>query len=110
MNQTIKQPGNPHRSPASSCTFLCTQVSSFVSGTALRVKNLTVGRDYDFRVSAENQYGISDPCPTSEPVKARHPFGECTARGGRGSFVGRSAPVNCRPSLQSETLLLLVDG
>ncbi|KAF0299363.1 Twitchin [Amphibalanus amphitrite] len=51
-----------------------TKVSSYVSGTALRVKNLTVGRDYDFRVSAENQYGISDPCPTSEPVKARHPF------------------------------------
>ena len=55
--------------------FVC-QVSSFVSGTALRVKNLTVGRDYDFRVSAENQYGTSEPCETTEPIKARHPFGE----------------------------------
>ena len=57
-----------------------TQVSSFVPGTAVRARNLTVGKEYDFRVSAENQYGVSDPCPTTEPVRARHPFGQWLRR------------------------------
>ena len=52
------------------------QVSSFVSGTGVRVRNLSVGKEYDFRVRAENQHGTSEPCETSEPIKARHPFGE----------------------------------
>ncbi|KAM3957310.1 projectin protein bent isoform 8-T9 [Aphomia sociella] len=51
-----------------------TKVSGYVTTPFLRVKNLTVGRDYEFRVMAENQYGQSDPAQTSEPIKARHPF------------------------------------
>ncbi|XP_037071181.1 LOW QUALITY PROTEIN: twitchin-like [Pollicipes pollicipes] len=51
------------------------KVSSFVAGTGVRVRNLTVGREYDFRVRAENQHGISEPCETSEPIRARHAFG-----------------------------------
>ncbi|KAF0296563.1 Twitchin [Amphibalanus amphitrite] len=50
------------------------KVSSFVSGTGVRVRNLSVGKEYDFRVRAENQYGTSEPCETTEPIKARHPF------------------------------------
>ena len=52
-------------------------MSSFVSGTGVRVRNLSVGKEYDFRVRAENQYGTSEPCETTEPIKARHPFGKC---------------------------------
>ncbi|KPJ16777.1 Twitchin [Papilio machaon] len=51
-----------------------TKVSGYVTTPFLRVKNLTVGRDYEFRVMAENQYGQSDPAQTTEPIKARHPF------------------------------------
>lgn len=51
-----------------------TKVSSYVTSTFCRIRNLTVGRDYDFRVVAENQYGTSDPAETTEPVKAKHPF------------------------------------
>ncbi|ODM93780.1 Twitchin [Orchesella cincta] len=51
-----------------------TKVSGYVTSTYCRIRNLTVGRDYEFRVSAENQYGTSDPAETSEPVKAKHPF------------------------------------
>lgn len=50
------------------------KVSNFVSGTITRVRNLTVGRSYDFRVAAENQYGISDFTQTDEPILARYPF------------------------------------
>lgn len=51
-----------------------TKVSGYVTSTYCRIRNLTVGREYDFRVVAENQYGTSDPAETSEPVKAKHPF------------------------------------
>lgn len=50
------------------------KLSSYVTGTSIRVRNLTVNKDYDFRVVAENQYGTSDPCQNAEPIRARHPF------------------------------------
>ena len=50
------------------------KVSSYVTSSFCRIRNLEVGRDYDFRVVAENQYGTSEPAQTTEPVKARHPF------------------------------------
>lgn len=53
-----------------------TKVSSYVTAPFLRIRNLTVGCEYDFRVSAENMYGVSDPCATPSPIKARHPFGK----------------------------------
>ena len=58
-----------------------TKISSFITGTAFRVKNLTVGRAYDFRVSAENQYGVSDPTVTDEPITAKYPFDVPSAPG-----------------------------
>ena len=50
------------------------KISSYCTSTNIRVRNLTVNKDYDFRVMAENQYGTSDPCETDKPIKARHPF------------------------------------
>lgn len=51
------------------------KVSSAVHGTTFRVRNLREGVPYEFRVMAENQYGISDPLNTTEPVVAKNPFG-----------------------------------
>lgn len=56
-------------------TTIWSRVSSFVTGTSTRVRNLTVGRQYEFRVMAENTYGTSDPC-TMEPVYAQLPYSE----------------------------------
>lgn len=52
------------------------KVSSYVTAPFLRIRNLTVNQDYEFRVMAENQYGTSDPCTSPTPIKARHPFGK----------------------------------
>lgn len=50
------------------------KVSSYVTVPFVRVRNLTLGRDYEFRVIAENLYGQSDPAVTAEPIRARYPF------------------------------------
>lgn len=50
------------------------KVSSFTITHFIRIRNLRVGSDYDFRVIAENPYGQSDPACTAQPIKARHPF------------------------------------
>lgn len=50
------------------------RISSFATSTDIRIRNLTVGKKYDFRVMAENQYGTSDPVETAEPILARFPF------------------------------------
>ncbi|XP_055385446.1 twitchin isoform X34 [Condylostylus longicornis] len=51
-----------------------TKVSSYCTTPFVRVRNLAIGREYEFRVVAENQYGQSDPAVTEEPIRARHPF------------------------------------
>ncbi|ERL85176.1 hypothetical protein D910_02598 [Dendroctonus ponderosae] len=51
-----------------------TKVSSYVTVPFVRIRNLTLGKEYDFRVIAENIYGQSEPAVTSEPIRARHPF------------------------------------
>ncbi|CAD7001755.1 unnamed protein product, partial [Ceratitis capitata] len=50
------------------------KVNSYCTTPFLRIRNLTLGQDYDFRVYAENKYGVSEPIVTSEPIRARHPF------------------------------------
>ncbi|XP_067934437.1 twitchin-like [Watersipora subatra] len=50
------------------------KVNSFVPGTHCPVKNLEVGKQYEFRVVAENQFGQSAPLITTEPITAKHPF------------------------------------
>uniref|UniRef100_A0A915Q578 non-specific serine/threonine protein kinase n=1 Tax=Setaria digitata TaxID=48799 RepID=A0A915Q578_9BILA len=43
-------------------------------GTSFRVRNLENGHPYEFRVSAENQYGIGKPLDTMEPIIPKDPF------------------------------------
>lgn len=50
------------------------KVSSFIAGTVFRVKNLVIGKTYEFRVAAENQYGVSDFTVTDEPITAKYSF------------------------------------
>jgi predicted phage tail protein len=50
------------------------KVSSYCTTPFVRIRNLEIGRDYEFRVMAENQYGQSDPAVTDQPIRARHPF------------------------------------
>ncbi|CAH1802738.1 unnamed protein product, partial [Owenia fusiformis] len=38
------------------------------------IPKLLEGKDYLFRVSAENKYGVSDPTSITEAVKAKNPF------------------------------------
>ena len=40
------------------------------------VPKLIEGNQYLFRVSAENQYGVSDPVELAEPVTAKNAYGE----------------------------------
>lgn len=57
-------------------TLTWVRAATFVTTTACRVKNLIVGKQYDFQVMAENQYGTSDPGRTREPILAKLPFGK----------------------------------
>lgn len=50
------------------------RVTGSVAGTMCRVRNLDEGVPYEFRVMAENQYGISDPLVSFEPITAKSPF------------------------------------
>lgn len=50
-------------------------VSSSVSGTTCRVPNLIENAGYYFRVSAQNQYGVSEPLEIPSVVIIKSPFG-----------------------------------
>lgn len=50
------------------------KVSSFVRNTHYDVMSLEPNKKYSFRIRAENQYGISEPLESSEPVIAKYPF------------------------------------
>lgn len=50
-------------------------VSSSCTKTSFRMTKLTTGKEYSFRVRAENRFGISEPI-YSEKMIARYPFGE----------------------------------
>ncbi|RZF42380.1 hypothetical protein LSTR_LSTR004188 [Laodelphax striatellus] len=51
-----------------------TKMSSFVRGCHYDVIGLEPGRKYNFRVKAENQYGISEPIEMANPIVAKFPF------------------------------------
>lgn len=51
-------------------------VSSAVSGTTCRVPNLTESAGYYFRVSAQNQYGISESLEIPAVLIIKSPFGK----------------------------------
>ena len=41
----------------------------------LKVTKLIEGHEYNFKVYAINEIGESDPCASTEPIKAKLPFG-----------------------------------
>lgn len=41
----------------------------------IKATKLTENNKYYFRVVAENEVGVSDPCTTDEPITAKLPFG-----------------------------------
>jgi len=53
-------------------------VTSFAVGTSCVVPKLQEGHEYEFRVSAENQFGRSEPLVGDKPVMAKDPFGIIT--------------------------------
>lgn len=55
-------------------TLTWSKVSSYCTVPFVRVRNLSIGREYEFRVFAENQFGQSEPAMTEHPIRARHPF------------------------------------
>jgi titin len=50
------------------------KVSSKSLETSCPVKGLENGKRYEFRVMAENIYGVSEPLVCEEAVKAKWPF------------------------------------
>lgn len=50
-------------------------VSAFTPGTACSVQKLQEGKEYEFRVCAENAFGRSDPLNTDHPILAKDPYG-----------------------------------
>lgn len=51
-----------------------TKISSFVRGLTYEVIGLEPNKKYNFRVRAENQYGLSEPIELDEPITAKFPF------------------------------------
>lgn len=52
------------------------KVPGIVNGTSHTVKRLDEGKNYHFRVRAENIYGLGDPLITEKATTAKNPFGE----------------------------------
>ncbi|VDK40531.1 unnamed protein product, partial [Dibothriocephalus latus] len=50
------------------------KVSAFLTTPSATVRGLEEGKEYEFRVMAENAMGLSEPLMTSKPIKAKHPF------------------------------------
>ena len=48
--------------------------SKFVRGTTYEVLNLNENHEYKFRVSAENEHGVSEPLTMDTSVVAAHPW------------------------------------
>ncbi|VDN97428.1 unnamed protein product [Rodentolepis nana] len=56
--------------------FTKNQVSAFLTSPEATVRNLDEGKPYEFRVMAENAFGVSEPLMTTEAIKPKHPFGK----------------------------------
>jgi len=55
-------------------TGLWVKVSSFVRSTHYDVIGLEPNKKYTFRIRAENQYGVSLPLESDQPITAKFPF------------------------------------
>lgn len=55
-------------------TGMWNKVSAFVRSCHYDVIGLEPNKSYHFRVRAENQYGLSDPLETIDPIVAKFPF------------------------------------
>ena len=53
-------------------------VSRFVRGTKYEVMGLEEGHSYNFRVSAENEYGVSETLETTYVTIAQNPISKFT--------------------------------
>jgi len=53
-----------------------TTLPDVVTGTAHKVKGLKKGKKYQFRVRAENLYGLGDPVDTEGSILAKNPYGK----------------------------------
>ncbi len=64
------------------------QVSTKIKGNVLEfnVEKLIEGREYQFRIQAENMWGVGDPLITS-PVFAKNPFSESSAAFSLGFYI-----------------------
>lgn len=72
-------------------------VSSSVSGTTVRVPNLTENAGYYFRVSAQNQYGVSEALEIPSVLIIKSPFGRST-RMFEESLLSKKEETNCSSS------------
>uniref|UniRef100_A0A5K3EN24 non-specific serine/threonine protein kinase n=1 Tax=Mesocestoides corti TaxID=53468 RepID=A0A5K3EN24_MESCO len=50
------------------------KVSAFLHSPEVTVRNLDEGKPYEFRVMAENSYGVSEPLTTNGSIRPKHPF------------------------------------
>lgn len=64
-----------------------TPVSKFCRGTMCEVNDLEPNEEYEFRVSAVNEMGQSEPLLTTKPIIAKHPFGKFMKSSGLSSIV-----------------------
>ena len=49
-------------------------VSRFIRGTKYEVMGLVEGHEYNFRVMAENEHGVSEPLETVSTTAAQYPY------------------------------------
>ena len=59
-------------------------VSRFVRSTSHEVMGLVEGHSYQFRISAENEYGVSEALETTTATVAQSAFSEYTSWRGQG--------------------------
>ena len=51
--------------------------SKFVRGPSYEVMNLEENHEYQFRVMAENEHGVSEPIEMEKPIIAKYPLSKC---------------------------------
>ncbi|CAJ0936046.1 unnamed protein product, partial [Mesorhabditis belari] len=72
-------------------------------GCQFKARNLIKNQDYEFRVSAENQFGVGEPLVSDDSFRAKDPFDTPGAPGRPGTYGNKSGfnPDNapCKPKI-----------